>query len=84
MTATSAAWPHDGLVGALHVAGPAGEHAEKLMMFGRFVGSWDLEWTGHRPNGTRATMNGRAALRLGARRQSGPGHLDRARPRTAR
>ena len=42
MTATSAAVPHGGLVGALHVAGPAGEHAEKLMTFGRFVGSWDL------------------------------------------
>ena len=58
MTATNAALSHDGLVGALHVAGPAGEHAEKLMTFGRFVGSWDLEWTGTDPNGTRATMNG--------------------------
>jgi hypothetical protein len=58
MTASSATLPPSGLVGALHVAGPAGEHAEKLMMFGRFVGSWDLEWTGTDPNGTRATMNG--------------------------
>jgi len=58
VTTASAALPHGGLVGALHVAGPAGEHAEKLMMFGRFVGSWDLEWTGAGPDGTRTTMNG--------------------------
>ncbi len=34
-----------GLIRALHVTGPAGEHAGKLMLFGRFVGSWHLEWT---------------------------------------
>jgi hypothetical protein len=31
------------LVAALHATGPAGEHAGKLMLFGRFVGSWHLD-----------------------------------------
>ena len=47
-----------GLIRALHVAGPAGEHAGKLMLFGRFVGSWHLEWTGTGPDGQPATMSG--------------------------
>jgi hypothetical protein len=48
----------DGLIEALHVDGPAGEHAEELMLFGRFVGSWRLEWRGANPDGSPATMNG--------------------------
>ena len=47
-----------GLVRALHVTGPAGEHAGKLMLFGRFVGSWHLEWTGIDPAGQPGTMTG--------------------------
>jgi hypothetical protein len=35
-----------GLVEALHVTGPAAGYAGKLMLFGRFVGSWRLVWTG--------------------------------------
>ena len=38
--------PGDGLIEALHVDGPAGPHAEKLMLFGRFAGSWELQWIG--------------------------------------
>jgi hypothetical protein len=34
-----------GLVEALHADGPAGPHADELMLFGRFVGSWRLEWS---------------------------------------
>lgn len=34
------------LVDALLAEGPAGDHAEELMLFGRFVGSWDIAWTG--------------------------------------
>ena len=37
-----------GLIEALHAGGPAGPHADELMLFGRFVGSWSLEWTGPR------------------------------------
>ena len=34
-----------GLIAALHVTGPAGEHAGQLMLFGRFAGSWQ-SWNG--------------------------------------
>src|SRR6266536_5863767 len=47
-----------GLISALHVTGPAGEHAGELMLFGRFVGSWHLEWSGIGPGGQPATMTG--------------------------
>jgi hypothetical protein len=36
----------NGLIEALHVSGPAAEHADKLMLFGRFVGSWAVRWSG--------------------------------------
>ncbi len=49
MTATRAG---SGLITALHVDGPTGEHADKLMLFGRFVGSWTLHWTGGSPPST--------------------------------
>ena len=48
----------EGLVEALHVAGPAGEHAGKLMLFGRFVGSWQLQWSGSGPDGEPAATTG--------------------------
>jgi hypothetical protein len=48
----------EGLVEALHVSGPAGEHAHKLMLFGRFVGSWHLQWSGSGPDGEPAAMAG--------------------------
>jgi len=35
-----------GLIEALHVSKPASEHQDKLMLFGRFVGSWTIHWTG--------------------------------------
>ena len=34
------------LIDALRADGPAGPYADKLMLFGRFIGSWDLEWRG--------------------------------------
>jgi hypothetical protein len=42
----------------LHVDGPVPEYADKLMLFGRFVGSWHLEWTGTDASGGPATMSG--------------------------
>jgi hypothetical protein len=48
----------EGLVEALHVSGPAGVHADKLMLFGRFVGSWHLQWSGSGPDGAPAAMAG--------------------------
>ena len=50
--------PDNGFIDALHVSGPAGEHAGKLMLFGQFVGSWDLEWAGTGANGEPATVTG--------------------------
>ena len=55
---TDATQPGTGLIEALHVTGPAAEHAGKLMLFGRFVGSWSLEWTGPDGGGQPATMTG--------------------------
>lgn len=34
--------------------GPGAEHVDELMLFGRFVGSWEAEWTGVGLDGTRA------------------------------
>lgn len=50
--------PGDGLAEALHAAGPANEHAEKLMLFGQFIGSWNLAWSGTGHDGQPATMTG--------------------------
>jgi hypothetical protein len=36
----------DGLVEALHVSGPVGPNAEQLELFGQFIGSWDIAWSG--------------------------------------
>ena len=33
------------MIDLLGASGPDVEHAEELMLFGRFVGSWDLEAT---------------------------------------
>jgi hypothetical protein len=46
------------LAEALHVAGPAPEHAEALELFGQFVGSWTLDWTGTDADGRPATQTG--------------------------
>ena len=35
-----------GLVEALHVTSPAPEYRDKLMLFGRFVGTWTIAWAG--------------------------------------
>src|SRR5258705_4909610 len=56
--AAEASRPDIGCIGALHVSGPADEHAGKLMLFGQFVGSWDLEWAGTGANGEPATATG--------------------------
>jgi hypothetical protein len=42
----------------LSAEGPASEFADKMMLFGQFVGSWDLEILGHAPDGTRSQYTG--------------------------
>jgi hypothetical protein len=48
----------DGLIEALHVAGPHGKHVDKLMLFGQFVGSWDLTCSRKDAVGTIVEMAG--------------------------
>jgi hypothetical protein len=43
------------IVGA---AGPNPEHADALMLFGQFVGSWDVESTGFSPDGRTRSVRG--------------------------
>ena len=50
--------PGHGLIEALHVGGPAPEHAHALMLFGQFVGSWTLAWAGTDPEGRPASLTG--------------------------
>ncbi|WP_199432359.1 hypothetical protein [Qaidamihabitans albus] len=47
-----------GLAEALHAPAPDGTHARRLDLFGRFVGSWDLDWSGPDAVGQPATMTG--------------------------
>jgi hypothetical protein len=50
--------PGHGLIEALHVWEPHPDLADPLMLFGRFVGSWELEWNGTGADGRPARMNG--------------------------
>jgi hypothetical protein len=43
------------MVDALAADGPAAEHADKLMLFGQFVGEWEFDWTGYDENGEETT-----------------------------
>jgi hypothetical protein len=43
---------------ALHAEGPDPALAEELMLFGQFVGSWDVDITYHRPDGSRLDLPG--------------------------
>ncbi len=47
-----------GLVEALHVEGPGGANAEQLQLFGQFIGSWDIAWSGLAPDGSKRTARG--------------------------
>lgn len=51
-TAPTTTGSGSGLIAALHVDGPTGKHADKLLLFGRFVGSWNVHWTGGSPPAT--------------------------------
>ena len=50
--------PGRGLVEALHARGPAPGQADELMLFGRFVGSWNVAWAGVDENGQPANRRG--------------------------
>lgn len=42
----------------LNAKGPAGEHADKLMLFGQFVGDWEFDLIEIRPDGTKEWKHG--------------------------
>lgn len=76
-----------GLIAALHAPGPTREHADKLMLLGQFVGSWNLQWTGTGPDGRTATMTGGSPSSPAAPTRSPcvlsprpPGHVLNSRP----
>ena len=48
----------DGLIDALHEDGPAGPDAERLHLYGQFVGSWDVTWAGIGADGRPVTALG--------------------------
>jgi hypothetical protein len=43
------------LAGALVADGPYPDHAEALMLFGRFVGEWDFDWVAYGRDGEQST-----------------------------
>jgi len=43
---------------ALVAPGPSTTHAEQLELYGRFVGSWELDWRGKGPDGEPLTARG--------------------------
>ena len=49
---------HEGLRKALHAEGPSGTSAVELQLFGQFVGSWDIAWTGTGADGRIVTASG--------------------------
>jgi len=52
------ATPSTGLAEALHVPTPAADHAERLQLFGQFIGSWQITWSGTGTDGNPARMTG--------------------------
>ena len=40
----------------LAAAGPNAEYADKLMLFGQFVGDWEVDFTVHEPGGSEKTV----------------------------
>jgi hypothetical protein len=48
----------EAMLDALRAAGPRPELADRLRLFGQFVGSWELERTSYAPDGTTATVPG--------------------------
>ena len=46
------------MIEALRSDGPHPQLASKLQLFGQFVGSWDVEITNHKPDGSREVVQG--------------------------
>src|ERR1041384_3175499 len=48
-----------GFLDALHADGPASDRADKMALYGQFVGSWDLDVIEYRDDGTTRPRPGR-------------------------
>jgi hypothetical protein len=48
----------DSMIDALHAHGPHPDLAEHLMLFGQFVGAWDVDVTNIAPDGTKQELKG--------------------------
>jgi hypothetical protein len=48
---------HD-LISVLHAEQPASDRAEKLQLYGQFIGDWDSKIVAHAPDGARHERNG--------------------------
>ena len=58
MASDIASSPPDGLASVLHASGPLDSRAEALSLFGQFVGSWHLDWSGTTAAGEAASATG--------------------------
>lgn len=48
----------DSMLAALQANGPHPEHAEELMLFGQFVGAWNVDISNISPDGTKRVIKG--------------------------
>jgi len=60
----------DTMIDALRASGPRPDLAGRLMLFGQFVGGWEVDITNYGTDGT-ATRPGGRAHRRGTRRRAG-------------
>jgi len=51
------------LIDVLHSARPAADRADKMNLYGRFIGAWDMDVVTHEPGG--AKHNGRGEIHFG-------------------
>jgi hypothetical protein len=49
---------HNEMLRLLPAEGPVSEFADRMMLFGQFIGSWDLEIAAYEPDGTRLEYTG--------------------------
>ena len=58
MASDIASSPAGGLASVLHASGPLDSRSEALSLFGQFVGSWHLDWSGTTAAGEAASATG--------------------------
>lgn len=58
LAATALAKPRQSGIRGLNANGPAHEYADKMMLFGQFVGDWEFDLVSIRPDGTRLKGSG--------------------------